>query len=91
MFADDPMAADAAHIAALACDISEIMADLGLKDATHADPFAHRLSRGLFAATWPADQGNAHDLLKQAGFTVLEPRDSHLCCGSAGTYNLMQP
>jgi glycolate oxidase iron-sulfur subunit len=31
------------------------------------------------------------DLLKRAGFTVLEPRDAHLCCGSAGTYNLMQP
>ncbi|MBU2360668.1 MAG: glycolate oxidase subunit GlcF [Alphaproteobacteria bacterium] len=31
------------------------------------------------------------DLLKRAGFTVLEPADSHLCCGSAGTYNLMQP
>ncbi|SEQ41717.1 glycolate oxidase iron-sulfur subunit [Loktanella sp. DSM 29012] len=30
-------------------------------------------------------------LLKRAGFTVLEPADSHLCCGSAGTYNLMQP
>ena len=30
-------------------------------------------------------------LLKAAGFTVLEPRDSHTCCGSAGTYNLMQP
>jgi len=31
------------------------------------------------------------DLLKRAGFTVLEPADAHLCCGSAGTYNLMQP
>jgi glycolate oxidase iron-sulfur subunit len=30
-------------------------------------------------------------LLKRAGFTVVEPADSHLCCGSAGTYNLMQP
>jgi glycolate oxidase iron-sulfur subunit len=30
-------------------------------------------------------------LLKNAGFTVLEPSDAHLCCGSAGTYNLMQP
>ncbi|MEM7489886.1 MAG: glycolate oxidase subunit GlcF [Pseudomonadota bacterium] len=30
-------------------------------------------------------------LLKRAGFRVLEPRDAHLCCGSAGTYNLMQP
>ncbi len=31
------------------------------------------------------------DLLKRAGFTVVEPADPHLCCGSAGTYNLMQP
>ena len=31
------------------------------------------------------------DLLKRAGFAVVEPRDAHLCCGSAGTYNLMQP
>jgi glycolate oxidase iron-sulfur subunit len=30
-------------------------------------------------------------LLKAAGFQVVEPRESHLCCGSAGTYNLMQP
>ena len=31
------------------------------------------------------------ELLKKAGFEVVEPADSHLCCGSAGTYNLMQP
>jgi len=30
-------------------------------------------------------------LLKGAGFEVVEPADSHLCCGSAGTYNLLQP
>ncbi|MDD2706111.1 MAG: glycolate oxidase subunit GlcF [Acidocella sp.] len=30
-------------------------------------------------------------LLAKAGFTVVEPKNSHLCCGSAGTYNVMQP
>ena len=30
-------------------------------------------------------------LLRQVGFEVVEPKDAHLCCGSAGTYNLMQP
>jgi glycolate oxidase iron-sulfur subunit len=30
-------------------------------------------------------------LIAAAGFAVVEPRDSHLCCGSAGTYNLLQP
>ena len=36
-------------------------------------------------------KGHPKTLLKRAGFTVLEPADPHLCCGSAGTYNLMQP
>jgi len=31
------------------------------------------------------------DLLRGAGFEVLEPAEGHLCCGSAGTYNLLQP
>ncbi|WP_272001736.1 glycolate oxidase subunit GlcF [Roseovarius sp. ZX-A-9] len=43
------------------------------------------LQHGQQIKTYPKD------LLKRAGFTVVEPADSHLCCGSAGTYNLMQP
>jgi glycolate oxidase iron-sulfur subunit len=31
------------------------------------------------------------DLLKRAGFEVREPKEGHLCCGSAGTYNILQP
>ncbi len=31
------------------------------------------------------------DLLRAAGFDVAEPAEAHLCCGSAGTYNIMQP
>ena len=30
-------------------------------------------------------------LLRTAGFTVVEPAEPHICCGSAGTYNIMQP
>ena len=30
-------------------------------------------------------------LLSNAGFTVKDPPEGHLCCGSAGTYNIMQP
>ncbi len=30
-------------------------------------------------------------LLRAAGFTVRMPAESHLCCGSAGTYNIFQP
>jgi glycolate oxidase iron-sulfur subunit len=54
----------------------------GLRVAYHA---ACSLQHGQQIKTAPKD------LLKRAGFTVVEPSDAHLCCGSAGTYNLMQP
>jgi glycolate oxidase iron-sulfur subunit len=54
----------------------------GLKVAYHA---ACSLQHGQQIKTYPKD------LLKRAGFKVVEPADAHLCCGSAGTYNLMQP
>ncbi|MFN3844989.1 MAG: glycolate oxidase subunit GlcF [Paracoccaceae bacterium] len=90
MFRDDPLAADAAIIAGLAMDVSEVLTKLGLpqgapkglKVAYHA---ACSLQHGQQIKTLPKD------LLKRAGFTVVEPADSHLCCGSAGTYNLLQP
>jgi glycolate oxidase iron-sulfur subunit len=66
------------------------MIDLGLKvSSTSAVRVAYHaacsLQHGQQIKTHPKT------LLKNAGFTVLEPKDSHLCCGSAGTYNLMQP
>ncbi|MCG3266916.1 glycolate oxidase subunit GlcF [Yoonia sp. I 8.24] len=90
MFRNDPLAADAARVSAIAMDISEVLMQLDLpkgddkntKVAYHA---ACSLQHGQQIKTHPKT------LLKNAGFTVLEPADSHLCCGSAGTYNLMQP
>ncbi len=91
MFAETDLAGDAARVSAIARDISEVMADLGLSDATRAQPLrvayhaACSLQHGQQIKTYPKT------LLKAAGFEVVEPADSHLCCGSAGTYNLMQP
>jgi len=90
MFRHDPLAAEAAQIAALARDISEVLveldlpqqADRGLRVAYHA---ACSLQHGQQIKTHPKT------LLRKAGFDVVEPADSHLCCGSAGTYNLLQP
>ena len=90
MFRTDPLAQDAATIAGLAMDVSEVLTKLtlpegapkGIKVAYHA---ACSLQHGQQIKTLPKD------LLKRAGFTVVEPADSHLCCGSAGTYNLLQP
>jgi len=90
MFEGEALEQDAATIASLAKDISEVMMELDLQTkevselrvAYHA---ACSLQHGQQIKTHPKT------LLKNAGFTVLEPKDSHLCCGSAGTYNLMQP
>ncbi len=90
MFRNDPLAADAARVAGIAKDVSEVITTLGLpalpkqglRVAYHA---ACSLQHGQQIKTAPKD------LLKRAGFDVVEPADSHLCCGSAGTYNLMQP
>jgi glycolate oxidase iron-sulfur subunit len=91
MFRTDPaLAADAATVAGLAKDISELLLQIGLPEgaakgmrvAYHA---ACSLQHGQQIKTAPKD------LLKRAGFQVVEPADSHLCCGSAGTYNLLQP
>ncbi|MGR3761592.1 glycolate oxidase subunit GlcF [Roseobacteraceae bacterium NS-SX3] len=90
MFRNEPLAADAARISAITMDISELLmqlelpegTDKGLTVAYHA---ACSLQHGQQIKTHPKT------LLKRAGFKVVEPADSHLCCGSAGTYNLMQP
>ncbi|MYM55087.1 glycolate oxidase subunit GlcF [Thalassovita mangrovi] len=90
MFRNDALAGDAKRVSEIAMDVSEVLmqldlpegADKGLTVAYHA---ACSLQHGQKIKTHPKD------LLKKAGFTVVEPADSHLCCGSAGTYNLMQP
>ena len=90
MFAGQPLEFEAKRVAALARDVSEVLMDLdlpklpdqNLRVAYHA---ACSLQHGQQIKTDPKD------LLRRVGFKVLEPADSHLCCGSAGTYNLMQP
>jgi glycolate oxidase iron-sulfur subunit len=85
------IARKAAAISAIAMDISEVLQKFGyaptrekpgLTVAYHA---ACSLQHGQKITDAPKT------LLKRAGFTVKEPAEAHLCCGSAGTYNLLQP
>ncbi|MEM6371368.1 MAG: glycolate oxidase subunit GlcF [Pseudomonadota bacterium] len=90
MFRNAPLAEDAARVAGIAMDVSEVLMKLDLpagapQDMTIAYHAACSLQHGQQIKTHPKD------LLKKVGFRVVEPADSHLCCGSAGTYNLMQP
>ncbi len=91
MFKGTAHEADAERVADLARDVSELLLELDwpeeaanqdLRVAYHA---ACSLQHGQQIKSAPKT------LLKRAGFEVVEPADSHLCCGSAGTYNLMQP
>ncbi|MGK7862693.1 glycolate oxidase subunit GlcF [Falsiroseomonas sp. E2-1-a4] len=91
MFRTEPEAEAAARVSELAMDISELLVKFdyapsrekpGLTVAYHA---ACSLQHGQKITAAPKD------LLKRAGFTVKEPAEGHICCGSAGTYNLMQP
>ncbi|MFT6459227.1 heterodisulfide reductase-related iron-sulfur binding cluster, partial [Pseudophaeobacter arcticus] len=90
MFRNAPLAADAARISERCLDISELLMQLDFpagaeKELTVAYHAACSLQHGQQIKHHPKT------LLKRAGFKVVEPADSHLCCGSAGTYNLMQP
>jgi glycolate oxidase iron-sulfur subunit len=88
---DSEWSAPAQRIAALCRDVSEILAELGLQ--------ASALQGGQTVAYHPACsmqhglglRTQAKQLLTAAGFTVQEPAESHICCGSAGTYSILQP
>ena len=90
MFRNSDLAADAARVSAIAMDVSEVLIKLDLPEG------AAKNTKVAYHAACSLQHGqqikmHPKTLLKKAGFTVLEPADSHLCCGSAGTYNLMQP
>ncbi len=90
MFANDPLAEDAARVAALAADVSEVLARLDLPEGG-----APRLRVAYHAACSLQHGQKITDLpkalLSRVGYEVVEPANAHLCCGSAGTYNLLQP
>ncbi|OAP40942.1 2-hydroxy-acid oxidase [Sinorhizobium glycinis] len=87
---DPAYAEKAAKVSALAKDITEYLAGLDLPE---------RVPRGLTVAYHSAcsmQHGQKitlapKQLLKRAGFAVREPAEGHLCCGSAGTYSILQP
>ncbi len=90
LFDQDSLADTAAEVAGLTRDITEVLAQLDLPEggapslriAYHA---ACSLQHGQKIVAEPKT------LLQRAGYEVMSPQDSHLCCGSAGTYNLLQP
>jgi glycolate oxidase iron-sulfur subunit len=93
LLADDPHYREAAAaVAALAQDLSEVLTRIGLpvqapgpRRAVVGYHPACSLQHGCGVTREPAS------LLTQAGFEVRLPGEAHLCCGSAGVYNILQP
>ena len=92
MLKDDPAWADrAAAISAKARDISEVIAELDLDGIVEFNK-----PRVAYHAPCSLQHGQKNlmgpaELLQAAGFAVSHPKNEHLCCGSAGTYNIVQP
>ena len=92
MLRDDAAYAEkAARVSALAKDITEFLAEIdlppsaagkGIRLAYHS---ACSMQHGQKITTQPKK------LLAGAGFEVVDIPEGHLCCGSAGTYNILQP
>ena len=88
---DGDFAGPAAQISALTKDITEYLAGLDLLpstqrgDVTIAYHSACSLQHGQKITQLPKE------LLSKNGFVVKDVPESHLCCGSAGTYNILQP
>jgi glycolate oxidase iron-sulfur subunit len=89
---DRDFAGSAARVSALAKDITEYLSGIELKPAQQEQ-------RGVVVAYHAAcslQHGQKitqapKDLLSKNGFVVKDVPESHLCCGSAGTYNILQP
>jgi glycolate oxidase iron-sulfur subunit len=88
---DRDFAAAATKISALAMDISEYLVRISLqpaqqpRDIVVAYHSACSLQHGQKITQAPKE------LLSKNGFVVKDVPESHLCCGSAGTYNILQP
>ncbi|MEA2080818.1 MAG: glycolate oxidase subunit GlcF [Pseudomonadota bacterium] len=87
---DDQYAERAKRISAMTQDLSEILSreDLSELRPQHKKRIAFHSPCSLQHAQ--KLDGVVESLLKQAGFTLVPVRDAHLCCGSAGTYSILQ-
>jgi len=93
---DPDFAGAAAQISTLAKDISEYLEGIELRSST----LQKGGQDGSFVVAYHAACSLQHgqkitqapkELLSKSGFVVKDVPESHLCCGSAGTYNILQP
>jgi glycolate oxidase iron-sulfur subunit len=93
LFANDPNCArDATETAASSIDIADLLARLPLEQRTATLPALNVAYHAPCSLQHGQQRkGAAETLLQEMGFSVLLPRESHVCCGAAGSYTLLQP
>lgn len=97
MFRTDPaMATRARRVSELTRDIAELMTDLMAEPGLAAGATVPPPLRVTYHSACSMQHGQRirtepKALLQAAGFTVADVPEGHICCGSAGTYNLLQP
>ena len=93
MFRNDPAYADkAGRVSDIAKDITEYMASLTPMPPVRAKSelvVAYHSACSMQHGQQIREEPKR--LLKQAGFAVKDVPEGHICCGSAGTYNILQP
>ena len=96
--ADPDYAVKAARVAELARDVAEVVSAEAdkLKVVLAVRSVTRPPQRIAFHAPCSLQhgqriRGTVEELLTAAGFELVPVRDAHLCCGSAGTYSLLQP
>ena len=92
MFRDDAVLAHkAAAVSERTADICEVVAKLGF--APQGAPVRRRVAYHAACSLQHGQKITQQpvELLTRAGFEVVTAPEGHICCGSAGTYNLLQP
>jgi glycolate oxidase iron-sulfur subunit len=84
-------ATKAARVSARARDITEYLATLDLPEAAAPVPLTIAYHAACSLQHGQKVLREPKDLLGKAGFVVKDVPEGHLCCGSAGTYNILQP
>jgi len=87
----EPLRSRAAMVAGLALDISQLLTRLGYAPTRPAPGLTVAYQAACSLQHGQGITAEPKALLARAGFSVVEPTEPHLCCGSAGTYNLLQP
>ncbi|ORE89772.1 heterodisulfide reductase-related iron-sulfur binding cluster, partial [Aurantimonas sp. 22II-16-19i] len=88
----DPAYADkAATVSALAKDVTEFLSDLELPTPRNVEPMVVAYHSACSMQHGQRVIRQPKTLLSKAGFVVRDVPEGHLCCGSAGTYNILQP